>query len=310
MEVITPISWPPFPGQRLTRFEINNAELDGIRVGGNPQSGITYSKSLSEVLVFMGEAGEDNGYGKWDFIDGTRVSYTGAGRIGNQDPNRFDNQYIISAPVSRTIRLFWRSHRSDPYEYVGEIKQALPWEMKRAPDRNGEDRDVVVFTFDIVGDFFGERHIPASRRAPIITNSDREWTPPSTTDVISSGSEGGVVKRKEHNLQRDFGEWLLRNGVDVRSQTIEGQVPDFVDATNRMVIEAKRSSERHAIRQAIGQVLDYADAARRTGLALKPAILVPVRPDDHRAQLVLNLGIILIYRDEKNGFTYEYPDVN
>ena len=117
-----------------------------------------------------------------------------------------------------------------------------------------------------------------------------------------------MATRSEHTLQKDVGEWVLAKGNDVRQQTIEGQVPDFVDATDGYVIEAKRSSERASVRQATGQVLDYADSAHRAGSALKPAILLPARPDDPRARLVLGLGITLIYRGSKDGFVYEYPE--
>ena len=293
----------------MSRNDIYDAELNGVKVGGQTQNGIVKPESISEVLLFMGEGGESSGYGKFDyFIPGeSRVSYTGAGRYGNQDPERYDNQYVISASAETVIRLFWRPSKKKPYEYVGRVQQCAPWRLERAPDLDGLERDVIVFTFDILGSD-GDKHIPLSDKSPLEFHSDNEWQESAEDDFDSPGSHGGKRKRKEHSLQNDFGRWLKSKGNDVRRRTFEGQVPDFVDASDLMVIEAKRSSERQAIRQAIGQVLDYADTACRIGTPLKPAILVPVRPDGDRARLVLNLGITLIYRDGKKGFVYEYPD--
>ena len=303
------ITWPPSPGQKMWREQIKHAAFQGTEVGGSIQPGIIRPKTISEVLLFMGEGGETSGYGKFDyFIPGEpRVSYTGAGRYGNQDPERADNQYVISASLDTVIRFFWRPSKKKPYEYVGRVRQCAPWRMERAPDLDGLERDVIVFTFDILGDA-EDKHIPLTDKPPVVLHSDSEWQESAEDDFDSPGSPGGKRKRKEHSLQNDFGRWLKSKGNDVRRQTLEGQVPDFVDASDLMVIEAKRSSERQAIRQAIGQVLDYADIAQRTGTPLKPAILVPVRPDSDRARLVLNLGITLIYRDDKKGFVYEYPE--
>ena len=60
--------------------------------------------------------------------------------------------------------------------------------------------------------------------------------------------------------------------------------------------EAKASVSRTAVRLAIGQVLDYADAFRSAGDPLAPAIWRPARPDPARVDLALGLGISVFYR--------------
>ena len=71
------ITWPPSPGQKMWREQIKRAAFQGTEVGGSIQPGIIRPKTISEVLLFMGEGGETSGYGKFDyFIPGEpRVSY-------------------------------------------------------------------------------------------------------------------------------------------------------------------------------------------------------------------------------------------
>ena len=310
--------WPLVPGDQLKRQEIHKLEVRGVHVGGRHQHGITSCLEGAAHLVFMGEGGEENGYGKHDyFVDDDTISYTGEGPVGNQSLLSSGNKFLANASSTDVVHFFWRAKKSDPYTYVGEVAVGPPtWRWDRAPDRNGDERDVLVFTLKRAGNqsqSLSELKLltpvaAGDRKPAVIRNSDALWTPPATSDVIVPGSSGGVATRSEHTLQKDFGEWLLAKGNDVRQQSIEGQLPDFVDRTDGFVIEAKGSSERSAVRQAIGQVLDYADSARRAQSALKPAILLPARPDDPRAELVLRLGITLIYRDSQDGFVYEYPE--
>ncbi len=63
-------TWPLNPGVQLKRSEIHKLEVGRVRVGGRQQHGITSCLGGTAHLVFMGEGGEENGYGKHDyFID-------------------------------------------------------------------------------------------------------------------------------------------------------------------------------------------------------------------------------------------------
>ena len=62
------ITWPPSPGQKMSRKQIKHAIFQGTEVRDSIQPGIIRPKTISEVLLFMGEGGEASGYGKFDYF--------------------------------------------------------------------------------------------------------------------------------------------------------------------------------------------------------------------------------------------------
>jgi len=109
-------TWPLNPGVQLKRSEIHKLEVGRVRVGGRQQHGITSCLGGTAHLVFMGEGGEENGYGKHDyFIDDDTISYTGEGSVGNQSLLSSGNKFLSSASPSDVIHFFWRAKKSDPY---------------------------------------------------------------------------------------------------------------------------------------------------------------------------------------------------
>ena len=245
----------------------------------------------------MGARGRDSGYSKHDgdLPDG-RVSYTGQGQVGHQDREKGANAQVVKfSRAGKPTRFFHQTEGNALYEYRGLVTLDEEPVLDTAPDRNGDERDVVVFTFrflerqDDCSQLFSEHPAP-------VRSAEQDWVPPDDTEVEVAPSGGGFAERTEHTLQKDFGNWLREAGHHVTTVTIEGQHPDLVDRTDRLVIEAKASASRTAVRLAIGQVLDYADAFRRAGDPLAPAILLPARPDPVRVHLALGLGISVFYR--------------
>ena len=133
--------WPLNVGDQLKRSEIHQLEVRGMRVGGRQQHGITSCLEGGAHLVFMGEGGEENGYGKHDyFIDDDTISYTGEGSVGNQSLLSSGNKFLATASPNDVIHFFWRAKKSDPYTYVGEVAvEASAWRWDRAPDWNGDE---------------------------------------------------------------------------------------------------------------------------------------------------------------------------
>jgi hypothetical protein len=114
------------------------------------------------------------------------------------------------------------------------------------------------------------------------------------------------MSRQEMRLQKDFGEWLQARGAEVESLSIPingGTVfmrPDLFNKTDSVVIEAKKSSARSYVREAIGQVLDYVNNLKLCDdpITASPAILLPARPEDDLIGLCDQLGITVIYRKD------------
>ena len=290
-------TWPPEVGEKRTKAEYHGSQFEGRPVKGNGDAGITTCLEGDELLIFMGARGRDSGYSKHDgFLPDGRVSDTGQGQEGDQRLASGANAQVVKFNrVGDPTRFFFQAGAGAPYEYLGLVQLDEEPEWKRALDRNNEERDVVVFTFRFLEQDDGHSRLFAEHPAPV-RSSEQDWVPPDDTEVEVAPSGGGFAERTEHTLQKDFGNWLREAGHHVTTVTIEGQHPDLVDRTDGLVVEAKASASRTAVRLAIGQVLDYADAFRRAGDPLAPAILLPARPDPARVDLALGLGISVFYR--------------
>ena len=73
---------------------------------------------------------------------------------------------------------------------------------------------------------------------------------------------------------------------------------DIFEEARAQVIEAKSSASRIHIRQAIGQVLEYAFLmSRDLGKEISPAILTPHQPVRELCDLLTSLGITYIWKD-------------
>ena len=298
------ISWPPKIDEELSRKDISDT------VGGSLQSGITSCRGGLEFLVFTSSGGEKYGLDKWEGWnpDGT-FSYTGQGTTGNQTIEKSNNKSLLEANDNdKPLHLFSEtSPDSARHRYLGCVILAdPPFRWERAPDVNGDERDVVVFTFIPLESAGG---VSVSEHAiPAISIDD--WTPPSSDGFERSASAGGRSVREEHKLQADFGEWLRRRGNDVRKIKINlGSVslePDLIDATENLVIEAKSSGARGYVRTAIGQVLDYRHLLSKQGCEYSPAVLLPFLPSEDLVSLLDSIGITLIVQDS-SGFKYYRP---
>ena len=293
-------TWPPEVGEKRTKFEFHASQFEGRPVKGNRNAGITTCLGEDELLVFMGVRGQDSGYEHDGFLPDGRVSYTGQGQVGNQRLHDGANAQVVEfSRAGKPTRFFVQVEENAPYEYLGLARLDEEPEWKRGKDRNDDERDVVVFTFRFLEKRDDHSRWLVEHPAPV-RSSEQDWVPPDDTEVEVAPSGGGVAERTEHTLQKDFGNWLRAAGHQVKRTTIEGQHPDLVDRTDGLVIEAKGSASRPAVRLAIGQVLDYADAFRRAGEPLEPAILLPAKPDQARVELALGLGISVFYRSGKS----------
>ena len=301
------IPWPPMLGAEVSRKDVCDT------VKGSRQGGITSCRNGSEFLVFTSSGGERYGLDKWEGWnpDGT-FSYTGQGTTGNQSIEKGNNKSLLEANKSgKPIHLFSETAPDSAlHRYLGCVILAdTPYRWDRAPDVNGDDRDVVVFTFiplESVDDNADSTH---SHRAVSVD----EWTPPSSDGFERSASAGGRSVREEHRLQADFGVWLRGRGHLVRriQIPIPGSSvilePDLIDETERLVIEAKVSGARGYVRTAIGQVLDYQHLLSQHGHEYSPAVLVPFPPSDDLISLLDAIRITLIVQ-VPNGFEYHRPN--
>jgi MoxR-like ATPase len=143
------VPWDLRPGDTILRTELHK------RYGGSGQSGIAPSAKTPNIMLFSAESsGAQHGY-LWDGWSPTQtdlLQYTGEGQVGDHTPNQRGNGAILShRPHSAHLRLF--TPASGKVTYVGEfsLDPVSAYVTQRGPDRDGNERNVVVFRLRPVG---------------------------------------------------------------------------------------------------------------------------------------------------------------
>lgn len=190
--------------------------------------------------------------------------------------------------------------------YIGEFElgNGEP-EVKRAPDRNGNERNVLVFHLLPVG-----RTKQLTKKAKEVITPTVTWQNPerNTGDSHSRqiSASTTIATRQEAQLQNRYIKFLRGQGFDIGTYMIsipESNAPlrvDLVDRSNQRLIEVKAGVTRGYVREAIGQVLDYVFQLKRIKNEIwKPAILLPGKPSEDLIALIASLDIELIWEDQK-----------
>lgn len=140
-------AYTPALAGTIPRFEVGQTyrRRDDIHknYGGSWQNGISSSKHCPAIFLFTGESGEQYGYS--DGFDSASVfSYTGEGQVGHMTFKAGNKAVRDHAKDGRALHLFEGVERGRLQRYLGEFVLAS-YSIRRAPDREGEDRDVIVF---------------------------------------------------------------------------------------------------------------------------------------------------------------------
>lgn len=301
---IQSVNWDINVGEVLKRTEVH------ARYGGGGRGGIEPSAQTPNVFIFTSDSGTSFGYNFDEELEDGSFLYTGDGQIGDQDISTGGNKAIVEhRKKGRSLRLFEAAEKKTFVRYIGEFELAdAEPEVRRAPDGNGKERDVLVFHLLPVGRTkrFTRKNKVDSKAGVIRRRSERN-TQESHTRKISASTTLAI--RQEGQLQKRYEDYLRSQGIDV--DTFEISIPesnaplrvDLVDFTNNRIIEAKAGLTRGYVREAIGQVLDYVFQLKRLRNELwKPAILLPGKPSEDLVELISSLNIELIWEDEQ-GFS-------
>lgn len=298
------MTWPIQINEELRRSEVHHL-LGGQRFGG-----IATPSNSDDILIFTDpKSGAEFGYDRHEGIgeDGS-YRYTGAGQIGDMAFTGVNKTILESPETGKVIRLFLANSPMATYKGSFTLSDER-FTYEKAPDRNGQMRTVIVFNLTpIEADIselpeFGTKKSPLSKPSP--------WREPNWETYLAQQKSRGIsiseVSRSEHQLQAQFGNWLVSQGhVLLHLPLVSGNTtifPDLFDETLMTVFEAKRSSGRQYVRTAIGQVLDYQNVALANGLDVRCAILLPGEPVKDLVALCSRLGIEIFARDslERNG---------
>lgn len=290
-------------GQHIKRAKVHDL------YGGTRQGGIAPCRNTANVLLFTDPSrghkmGYFDGWGK----DGL-YHYTGQGQKGDQEMVRGNRAILEHGRNNKTLRLFEAVARST-VRYVGEFTLASddPWYYTDATDIQGQIRSVIMFRL-------------ASVTAERTLGSELPFTPPTSefgiedvdieqqhTErmVISPGTKERTAERREATLVIQYRDYLRSQGHTVSRKKITpvGELKplytDLFDITANVLIEAKGTVAREAVRMAIGQLHDY-----RRYLSGEPslAVLLPSRPRPDLIELCKSVKISVIWREGETFHT-------
>jgi hypothetical protein len=303
---IQTINWDIKVGEVLKRKEVHS------RYGGAGMGGIEPSAKTPNVFIFTSDTGSTYGYNFDEELEDGSFLYSGDGQVGDQDISIGGNKAIVEQrKKGRALRIFEAAEQDTFVRYVGEFELAdAEPEIRRAPDANKYERDVLVFHLLPVG-----QTKKLTKKTKVVQTASVTWQDPerntgdSHTRKISASTT--IATRQEAQLQNRYIEFLRNKGCEVGTYTIsipESNAPlrvDLVDRTNQKLIEVKAGTSRGYVREAIGQVLDYVFQLKRIRSEVWiPAILLPGRPSDDLVALIDSLNIELIWEEEGSFNTF------
>lgn len=297
-------AWTLKPGDQIERKELHN------QFGGRQQGGIGPSKGSPNVFLFADAASAvKHGYTDGWQGDGC-YHYTGEGQYGDQQMKSGNASILNHKKEGRALRLFNGARGTVTYEGEFEIAPDVPFYVTDAPESGEVDnrpvRSVFVFRLRPVdGSIPVEDSIKAASGSLILPSTDQVNEVPvepnlTERSVVEPNREPYEAERREAKLVVEFQQYLRGLGhVAVRHRILPaGEAkPLYTDLyvpSLGLLVEAKGTVERGAIRMALGQLLDYG----RFVSGSHRAILLPSRPREDLRQLVLGAGVDLYWKDD------------
>ncbi len=294
-------AWSLAPGTSIERRALQ------AEYGGRTQGGIGPSRKTPNVLIFSDPvAGEPHGY--YDGWLDDCFHYTGEGQRGDQQMKSGNAAILNHAAEGRALRVFKGARGVVTYVDEFELDQAKPFYRTDAPETgDGPIREVIVFRLRPKTIEPGK---PNSKLAPVLAGpvteevpieqqqTERAYVAPSREPYEAERREQRLVLALEAHLRR-FGHEVFRKRI-LPAGEARPLFTDLYDATSGTLVEAKGTTERNAIRMAIGQLADYKrfiDAGQPKHLA----VLLPTEPRSDLRELLSSQGIELIYPSE-DGF--------
>jgi hypothetical protein len=293
------VAWDLEPTQHILRKTLHQ------RYGGRQQGGISPSAQTPNIFIFYDpETGEQHGYyDDWQ-ADGC-LHYTGEGQRGDQEMKSGNAAILKHRTDGRALRVFRGARGIVTYEGEFELDDAEPFQRTDAPETGGGLlREVFVFRLrpkDV------EPPEPTSKLTEVLAGPTRVDVPIEQQETekayVNPSREPYEAERREQALVLALEAHLLALGHKVTRQRLlpSGEarpiITDLFDATTGMLVEAKGSVERSAVRMAIGQLCNY----RRffaAGEVRHVAALFPTEPRPDLCDLLSEQGIVVVYRTE------------
>lgn len=300
LELFSSDTWDLAPGDIIRRTELHE------RWGGRRQGGIGPSAQTPNVFLFSDpESGAQHGYVD-DWQPDGFYHYTGEGQIGDQRMVSGNLQILNHVNDGRALRLF--DGTSGVVTYVGEFALAADpsWYRTDAPQSGSEEiRTVIVFKLRPIE---GKSAAPEPREGPTLAEHVVRQIPVEAHHTeeyeVNPAAEPRTATRTESALVARFMTFLARNGhVPVRQQIrpageAKSLYTDLYFPALKLLVEAKGTSTREAVRLAIGQLADY----QRFLSVDHRAVLLATEPRSDLMDLLQAEDIALIWESRSGQF--------
>ncbi len=289
----TTVTWTLQPGKKVKRKQLQE------QFGGRTQGGIGPSKRTPNVFLFTDPAsGEQHGYFDGWQPDGC-FHYTGEGQRGDQRMTSGNRSILEHADEGRALRLFQGARGEVTYidEFVLDPEQ--PWYETDAPETGGGPiRKVIVFRLRPITI---EPQPPQSQLASVLAGpavvevdveeqrTEKTFIDPDRTPYEAERREAALVTAFARHLS-DRGHRICRQRI-VPPGEHKPLYTDLYDATDDLLVEAKGTVSREAVRMAIGQLADYG----RFVPARQRGILLPSKPRPDLLALAAAEDVIVIW---------------
>jgi hypothetical protein len=286
------------PGDQILRRDLHEA------LGGQTQSGISPSTKAPVVMLFSDPAsGEQHGYfDGWDASDGY-FHYSGEGQRGDQEMKRGNKAIRDHGPEGRRLEVFFGNGKGRPVTYVGQFEYVDHYETDAPETGGGPVRKVLMFRLaplEALPRPVSQKPTLATQTEVVLVPIEQHFT---ERTVIDPGREPTEGERRESALVQRYQGYLRGLGHEPERHRIrpEGELKplytDVFDPIEGLLIEAKGTVTREAVRMAIGQLMDY-----RRFIEPQPrlAVLVPSEPRADLVELLHGVGASVIWPDEQS----------
>lgn len=290
-------SWNLEPGQSVQRTALHK------QFGGRVQGGIGPSRHSPNVFIFSDpDAGEPHGYYDGWQTDGC-FHYTGEGQRGDQQMKSGNAAIANHRADGRALRIFEGARGVVTYVDEFEVDTVEPFYLTDAPEtEDGPMRQVIVFRLRPKQIEPPEPHSklaeilagPTKSKVPIEQQqTEKAYVAPSNEPYEAERREQVLVLELEAHL-RSLGHEVFRHRI-LPPGEVRPLFTDLYDASLDMLVEAKGTVERSAIRMAIGQLADYKRFVS-DGSPRHTAVLLPSEPRKDLCDLLVSQNIDLIFK--------------
>jgi hypothetical protein len=275
--------WALSPGDKIKRTELHDT------FGGSRQGGISPSARSPNLFIFSDRtSGEQHDIDDWK--DDGLFHYTGEGQHGDQRMAGGNLAVLNAYRDGRALRVFQGTGGDVEYQGRFELDADQPWYEADAPETGGGPvRKVIVFRLRPTETQPGQPRGLPSPQARVRVATVPVEVHNTEMFVIDPSRKPYEAERRESKLVQLFKKFLEAQGHTVERLMITpaGEAkPIFTDLYIRdagLLIEAKGSTDRMAIRMAIGQLLDY---KRFVGPHVRCAVLLASEPRKDLADLL------------------------